>query len=133
VMVAMSSNAETTRVLLRRASALAGRLNTNWYAVYVRTPGESPRHLSAREHRLLLENVTLAMELGAKVVWLSSPEVGRELLRFARENGITVTVFGKSRRRRWRRFLLPSPIDAFASSGSGVDVYEIDVMGDRVH
>src|SRR5215510_3333671 len=65
-MVAISSNSETTRRLLRRASALAGKLNTNWFAVYVRTPKESPQRMSAREHRLLNENVTLAMELGAK-------------------------------------------------------------------
>src|SRR5215470_1319314 len=30
VMVAMSSNPETTRLLLRRGSAIAGRLNSNW-------------------------------------------------------------------------------------------------------
>ena len=47
-----------------------GKLNTNWFAVYVRTPRDSPQRMSAREHRLLSENVTLAMELGAKVVWL---------------------------------------------------------------
>ena len=99
-MVAMSSNAETTRRLLRRASALAGKLNTNWFAVYVRTPRDGPQQMSAREHRLLSENVTLAMELGAKVVWLSAEHVARELLRFAREHGVTLAIFGKSRRAR---------------------------------
>ena len=80
VMVAMSSNSETTRLLLRRASALAGKLNTNWFAVYVRTPRDGPQRMSAREHRLLGENVTLAMELGAKVVWLAGDDVADELL-----------------------------------------------------
>jgi two-component system sensor histidine kinase KdpD len=126
-MVAISANPETTRRLLRRASALAGKLNTNWFAVYVRTPKESPQRMSAREHRLLNENVTLAMELGAKVVWLSAENVARELLRFAREHGVTLAIFGKSSRPLWRR--LPhrrSPIDAFARAGTGIDVYEIE-------
>ena len=126
-MVAISANPETTRKLLRRASALAGKLNTNWFAVYVRTPRESPQRMSAREHRLLNENVTLAMELGAKVVWLSAEDVAEELLRFAREHGVTLALFGKSRRAWWRK--LPqrrSPIDAFARAGSGIDVYEIE-------
>ena len=97
-MVAISSNPETTRLLLRRASAIAGRLNTNWYAVYVRTKRDSPQRMDAREHRLLSENVTLAMELGAKVVWLSGEDVAQELLRFANEQGVTLAIFGKSRR-----------------------------------
>jgi two-component system sensor histidine kinase KdpD len=125
-MVAISSNPETTRLLLRRASALAGRLNTNWFAVYVRTRRDSPQRMSAREHRLLGENVTLAMELGAKVVWLSGEDVAMELLRFAREQGVTLAIFGKSRRPFLLRLARRSPIDEFARQGSGIDVYEIE-------
>ncbi len=128
-MVAMSSNPDTTRLLLRRASALAGKLNTNWFAVYVRTPRDSPQRMSAREHRLLSENVTLAMELGAKVVWLASESVAEELLRFAREHGITLAIFGKTRRPWWLGLLRRSPIDAFAAAGTGIDVYEIETEG----
>ncbi|HKB69382.1 MAG TPA: histidine kinase [Thermoanaerobaculia bacterium] len=126
VMVAMSSNAETTRLLLRRASALAGRMNTNWFAAYVRTPKEHPHRMSARDHRLLSENVTLAMELGAKVVWLSAKNVAGELLRFAKQNDVTVAMFGKSRRPWWSRLIAKSPIDRFAKIGTGIDVYEIE-------
>ena len=46
---------KTTRLLLRRASSLAGRLNTNWFAVYVRTPREirsaCPRESTASSPR----------------------------------------------------------------------------------
>ncbi len=125
-MVAISSNPETTRLLLRRASTIAGRLNTNWFAVYVRTRRDSPQRMDAREHRLLSENVTLAMELGAKVVWLSGEDVAQELLRFAHEQGVTLAIFGKSRRPGPLRFFRKSPIDRFASVGTGIDVYEIE-------
>jgi two-component system sensor histidine kinase KdpD len=128
-MVAMSSNPETTRRLLRRASALAGKLNTNWFAVYVRTARDGPQRMSAREHRLLSENVTLAMELGAKVVWLSGEHVAPELLRFAREHGVTLAIFGKSRRPAWLRLVRKGPIEEFTRSGSGIDVYEIETEG----
>ncbi len=126
VMVAMSANAETTKLLLRRASALAGRLNTNWFAIYVRTPREAPQRMSAREHRTLTENVTLAMDLGAKVVWRSAEDVPRELLRFAREQGITLALFGKSRRPWWKRLMRRTPIDLFSRLGTGIDVYEVE-------
>jgi len=125
-MVAMSSNSETTRLLLHRASSIAGRLNTNWFAVYVRTKKESPQRIAARDHRLLSENVTLAMELGAKVVWLASENIAGELLRFAREHGVTLAIFGKSRLSRIRRLLRKSPIEIFAKLGTGVDVYEVE-------
>jgi two-component system sensor histidine kinase KdpD len=129
VMVAMSSNVETTRLLLRRASALAGRLNTNWFAVYVRTPRDHPHRMSARDHRLLSENVTLAMELGAKVVWLSGKDVAAELIRFAAQNAVNVAIFGKSRRPLWRlAFGRRGPIEAFARAGTGVDVYQIETQ-----
>jgi two-component system sensor histidine kinase KdpD len=130
-MVAISSNPETTRLLLRRASALAGRLNTNWFAVYVRTRRDSPQRMSAREHRLLGENVTLAMELGAKVIWLSGEDVAGELVRFAREQGVTLAVFGKSQRPAVWRLFRRSPIDEFARLGSGIDVYEIETVASR--
>jgi two-component system sensor histidine kinase KdpD len=125
-MVAISSNPETTRLLLRRASALAGRLNTNWFAVYVRTQKDSPQRMDAREHRLLSENVTLAMELGAKVIWLSGEDVAEELYRFASEQGVTLAIFGKSRRPGLLRLFRKSPIDRFARVGTGIDVYEIE-------
>lgn len=128
VMVAMSSNAETTRSLLRRASTLAGRLNTNWFAIYVRTAKEHPSRMPAREHRLLGENVTLAMELGAKVVWLAGEDIAGELLRFARENAVTLAMFGKSRRPLWLRPWRRSPIDVFAKLGTGIDVLEAETV-----
>jgi two-component system sensor histidine kinase KdpD len=129
VLVAMSSNPETTRRLLRRASTLAGRLNMNWFAVYVRTPTEDPKLLAARDHRRLAENVTLAMELGAKVVCLEGRDVAEELSRFAREQGVSTVLFGKSHRSRWWRLFRPSPIDRFGRIGSGLDVVEIETSG----
>jgi len=133
VLVAISSNPATTRLLLRRGSSIAGRMNTNWYAAYVRTPGEHPSRMSARDHRLLSENVTLAMELGAKVVWLVGRDVARELFAFASRNGVTLAIFGKSRRTGLRRLASRSPIRAFARVGSGIDVFEIETEGDRPH
>jgi len=129
VLVAISANAATTRQLLRRGSSIAGRMNTNWFAAYVRTPGEHPNRISARDHRLLSENVTLAMELGAKVVWLVGRNVTSELFKFASQNGVTLAVFGKSRRSRIERMFRRGPIDAFGRLGSGIDVFEIETEG----
>jgi K+-sensing histidine kinase KdpD len=85
--------------------------------------------MAAREHRLLNENVTLAMELGAKVVWLQAESVAEELMRFAREHGVTLAIFGKSRRPFWMRLFRKSPIETFARLGTAIDVYEIETEG----
>ena len=42
VMVCLASGSPRADGLLRRGSRLAGRLNTDWYAVYVETPKEAP-------------------------------------------------------------------------------------------
>ena len=47
ILVAMSSHPEYTTVLLRKASRIAGRLNRDWYCVYVQTPAESAARIDA--------------------------------------------------------------------------------------
>ena len=47
IMVAMSSDPPRTASLLRRASRIAGRLNSDWFCVYVQTPGERPDRIDA--------------------------------------------------------------------------------------
>jgi K+-sensing histidine kinase KdpD len=73
--------------------------------------------------------VTLAMELGAKVVWLVGRNVAAELFKFASQNGVTLAIFGKSRRSRLRRTFRRSPIDTFVRIGSGIDVFEVETDG----
>ena len=44
----LSSGGPNSAQLLRYGSRLAGRLNRNWYAVYVQTPSEEPTTIDAR-------------------------------------------------------------------------------------
>ncbi|HVN85739.1 MAG TPA: hypothetical protein VMW17_12930 [Candidatus Binatia bacterium] len=41
---------------------MAGRLNTDWYVVYVETPTEAPDRISAEAQRHLLDNMQKARE-----------------------------------------------------------------------
>ncbi|MCE5264120.1 MAG: PTS sugar transporter subunit IIA, partial [Deltaproteobacteria bacterium] len=65
VMVCLSSRGPNSEKLLRYASRLAGKLNRNWYAVYVQTPAEEATVIDSRTQRLLSGTLTLAKELGA--------------------------------------------------------------------
>ena len=51
VMVCLSSRGPNSEQLLRYTSRLAGRLNRNWYAVYVQTPSEEPTVIDAHTQR----------------------------------------------------------------------------------
>ena len=46
-MVCLSSHGPNSEKLLRYGSRLAGKLNRNWYAVYVQTPSEEATVIDA--------------------------------------------------------------------------------------
>jgi two-component system sensor histidine kinase KdpD len=112
VMVAMASRGGAKK-LLRMGSRVAGRLASDWYAVYVETPGEEPGRIKPIDYAALQENIRFAEELGAKVVKLKSPHVADALIDFARREGITQVVFGQTSRSRWDILLHGSIINRF--------------------
>ena len=95
VMVCLSSRGPNSGTLLRFASRLAGRLNRNWYAVYVQTPSEDPTLIDATTQRLLADNLTLANQLGAMVFTFRGEDVVDTILRFAREYRVGHVVIGR--------------------------------------
>ena len=130
VMVSMSSIPSATRRLLHRGSRLAGGLNSIWFVVHVRTPGEAPQRIDAAALRSLADNISLAKELGAEVVRLEGDDVAEALARFARERRITHAVFGRTRRSAWRERLRGSVLDRFMRLAPHVDVLVVGTESD---
>ena len=114
VMVCLSIRPGTER-LLRVGSRIAGRLASNWYAVYVTRPNEEMSHTDPEAFHRLEEYQRMARDLGAQVVILSEKNVSDALLRFAQEEGISHVVFGQSARSRWDLLLRGSVINHFLS------------------
>jgi two-component system sensor histidine kinase KdpD len=112
VMVCLSSRPGTER-LLRAGARIAGRLATNWYAVYVETPDEDHRHGDPEAYARLEEYERMARELGAKVVNLTGKNVSDTLIDFARQENISHVVFGQSARSRFDILLRGSVINRF--------------------
>ena len=96
VLVCLASNPPRAKTLLSRGSRMAGRLNTDWFVVYVETPGEAPHLIDAEAQRHLLENLEKARELGAEVVRLRSDRPAEAMLDFARSHAIAHIVVGRS-------------------------------------
>jgi two-component system sensor histidine kinase KdpD len=112
VMVAMASRG-SARTLLRVGSRIAGRLATDWYAVYVETPKEEPGRIKPHDHVALADNIRFAKQVGAKVVKLRGSRVADALVDFAKREGITHVIFGQSARSRWDLLLHGSIVDRF--------------------
>ena len=94
IMVCLSSQGPNSEMLLRYASRLAGKLNRNWYAVYVQTPSEDAVVIDSRTQRLLSGVLTLAKELGAMVFTYKGEDIAGTILRFAREYQVGHIVTG---------------------------------------
>jgi two-component system sensor histidine kinase KdpD len=112
VMVAMASRG-SAKTLLRVGSRIAGRLATDWCAVYVETPREEPGRIKPEDHVALTDNIRFAQQLGAKVVKLKGSRVADLLVEFARREGITHVIFGQSARSRWNLLMHGSIVDRF--------------------
>jgi two-component system sensor histidine kinase KdpD len=112
VMVCLSSRPGTER-LLRAGARIAGRLATNWYAVYVETPDDDKRHGDPEAFVRLEEYERMARELGARVVNLKGKSVSETLIDFAQQENISHVVFGQSARSRFDILLRGSVINRF--------------------
>ena len=112
VMVAIASRGSAKK-LLRTGSRIAGRLASDWFAVYVETPREEMGRIKPEDWAALQENIRFAEGLGARVVKLKSRKVADALIDFARREGITHVVFGQTSRSRWDILLHGSIINRF--------------------
>jgi len=105
IMVCLSSRGPNSEKLLRYASRLAGKLNRNWYAVYVQTPSEEATVIDAQIQRFISDTLTLAKQLGAIVFTYKGEDIADTILKFAREYRVGHIVIGKpSLKPFWRRF-----------------------------
>ena len=128
IMVCLSSHGPDSEKLLRYGSRLAGKLNRNWYAVYVQTPQEEATVIDAQTQRLLSDALTLAKQLGAMVFTYKGEDIADTILRFSREYRVGHIVVGRSRPRPfWKRFVRNKAIvEAILKNAQGITVIVLD-------
>jgi len=122
VMVCLSSYPPYAATLLRRGSRTAGRLNTDWFVVYVETPDEAPNRIDAEAQRHLLSNIERARELGAEVVRLQAADPVTAIVDFARSHGVSTIIIGRSHQPWWRQLLGRSVPLRLVREADGFDV-----------
>jgi two-component system sensor histidine kinase KdpD len=130
VMVCLSTRPGTER-LVRVGARIAGRLATNWYAVYVTRPEDDKGHGDPEAFHRLEEYQRMARDLGAQVVSLTGKNVADALIRFAQEEGISHVVFGQSARSRWNILIYGSVLNRFLSEIRDVTVQVVPMLMDK--
>ena len=126
VMVCLSTRPGTER-LLRIGARIAGRLATNWYAVYVSRPDDKGHGDPEAFHRLE-EYQRMARDLGAQVVSLTDRNISDALIRFAQQENISHVVFGQSARSRWDILWGGSVLNRFLSEVRDVTVQVVPMQ-----
>jgi two-component system sensor histidine kinase KdpD len=132
-MVCLSSFSPRGATLLRRASRMAGRLNTDWIVADVETPEEAPHRIDAMAQRHLLDNIDRARELGAVVVRLQSKDPVRALVDYARTHGVRHIMIGRSHRPWWQHLFGRSFVARMVSEVKDFDLHIVafDDQGER--
>src|SRR3990172_4944282 len=127
VMVALSSRGPNSEMLLRYASRLAGKLNRNWYAVYVQTPSEEPTVIDAHTQRILSGTLTLAKQLGAMVFTYKGEDITGTILRFAKEYRVgTIVVGTPTPKPLWKTIWRKSTVERLIHEAKGITVVILD-------
>lgn len=128
VMVCLSSRGPNSAALLRYASRLAGRLNRNWYAVYVQTTKERPTAIDASTQRILSNTLTLAQQLGATVFTYKGDDVVKTILQFAKEYRVGHIVIGTPAKVPFRRRLRGevSIVERLVTEATGITIVVLD-------
>jgi two-component system sensor histidine kinase KdpD len=121
VMVCLSTRPGTER-LIRVGARVAGRLATNWYAVYVAKPGEDLEHTDPESYNRIEEYQRMARDLGAQVITLTDKSVSDALIRFAKQETISHVIFGQPVRSRLDILLRGSVLNRFLSEIRDVTV-----------
>jgi two-component system sensor histidine kinase KdpD len=133
VMVCLSSHGPNTAALLRYGSRLAGRLNRNWYAVYIQTPREAPTVIDATTQRTLSDTLTLANLLGAIVFTYKGEDIVDTILHFAREYRVGHIVIGRpGPLPAWQRWLgRKGIVERLIPKARGLTVVVVDTGADK--
>ncbi len=130
VMVCLSHRPGTER-LIRTGARIAGRLATNWYAVYVQgARGHQPQGDPQAPERLD-EYRRLAKSLGAQIITLEDKHVGEALIAFAKRESISHVVFGQATRSRLDLLLRGSVIFDFLNEMRDTTVQVVPMKGRR--
>ena len=102
ILACISSNHDIAQRIIRKAARLASYYNSQWYVLYVQTPGESSSKISLAAQRHLINNFKNATELGGEVIQKKADDISLAILEVITEKKITTVCIGKPHLKLWQ-------------------------------
>ena len=122
VLVCLSPSPTNARVI-RTAARMAGAFHADFTAVLVETADMKREH--AKISRSMEANINLAKQFRANVITLYGDDIVQQIAGYARRNGISKIVIGRTVRKRSFLHLKPTIIDRLIKAVPNMDVYVI--------
>lgn len=110
--------------LVRSAKRMSSGLKAPWTAIYI----ENDRHyrLSREGQESVERTLRLAERMGSKTEIIHGQQrASEDILAFARANGITKIIVGKTPRPRWREIIQGTLADEIIRGSGEIDVYVV--------
>ncbi|MFO1471276.1 MAG: sensor histidine kinase KdpD [Turneriella sp.] len=118
ILVAISPS-QTGENLIRMARQRAFELKGRWLAVHI----DVGKTLLPDAQKILMQNLSLARELGAEVISVQDTDVVSGLLRIARQKNITQIIMGKTPRPWWQKLLRSSMLDRLIALSGDIEIH----------
>jgi len=118
----ISSNHETSKMIIRKTARLASYYNSKWYVLYVQKSSENANRIKLSTQRHLINNFKLATELGAEVIQVKSNTIPSVIAKVAEERQITTVCIGKPRLRLWQVIMRTNTFNQLLNMLSDSDI-----------
>lgn len=123
IMLCLLPQKWSQRILFKKASRLAGRLNKEWFVVYAETPDDEPEKIDLEKQRYLFPDIQFAKDLGAHVIHLKTQNRVKAWLDFAEKEGISQVIIGRVEEGWWRDLLGLDTLHFLLRKSKNFDLY----------
>ncbi len=130
VLVCLSPSPTNAKVI-RTAARMASAFHADFTAVLVETEHLKKEHV--RISRSMEANINLAKQFRANVITLYGDDIVEQVASYARQNGISKIVIGRTVRTRHSIFAKPTLIDRLIKAVPNMDIYVIPDASAREH
>jgi two-component system, OmpR family, sensor histidine kinase KdpD len=90
----VTTNQKTAKKLIRKTSRMANYYTSSWIVLYVQSSGEAFDKIRLSDQRFLINNLKLALELGAEVLRIKSNKVAETIFSTAVDKQVSTILVG---------------------------------------
>lgn len=117
------SSAPSNEKVIRTAARMAGAFHGDLTAIVVKTDGME--EMGSKLQKVLEDNIALAKQFGANAITVYGDDIAEQIARYARRNGVSKIVIGRTVRKRRLFYLKQTLIDRLIKAVPNMDIYVI--------